>query len=77
MSYRTIATIAAASILCVACVATEAMAYRGGYRAGGVRVGGYGGVYRRRLSWGLCASRCGCSSRWCSSGGPVLQWRLL
>ena len=43
MSYRTITTIAAASILCVACFATEAMAYRGG----GARVGGYhGGVYR-------------------------------
>ena len=46
MSYRTIVTIAAASIVCVACVATDAMAYRGGYRAGGARVGGYGGVYR-------------------------------
>src|SRR5580692_1245136 len=43
MSYRTITTIAAASMLCVACFATEAMAYRGG----GARVGGYhGGVYR-------------------------------
>src|SRR5580704_3112657 len=45
MSYRTITTIAAASILCVACFATEAMAYRGG----GARVGGYhGGAYVRR-----------------------------
>ena len=47
MLNRTIATFAAASILCIACAATEAMAYRGGYRGGGVGVGGYhGGAYR-------------------------------
>src|ERR1700724_1285963 len=43
MSYRTITTIAAASVHCVPCFGAEAMAYRGG----GARVGGYhGGVYR-------------------------------
>jgi hypothetical protein len=48
MSYRTVISIAAAAILGIACVSTDAMAYRGGYRGGGVhRVGGYrGGVYR-------------------------------
>jgi hypothetical protein len=48
MSYRTIASIAAAAILGIACVSTDAMAYRGGYRGGGVRVGGVyrGGAYR-------------------------------
>jgi hypothetical protein len=49
MSYRTVISLAAATILGVACVSTDALAWRGGaYRAGGVRVGGVyrGGVYR-------------------------------
>jgi hypothetical protein len=52
MAYRTIISVAAASILCIACVSTEALAYRGGrvsgIRAGGVRVSGVyrGGAYR-------------------------------
>jgi hypothetical protein len=37
MSYRTVIYIAAAAILGIACVPTEALAYRGGVRAGGVR----------------------------------------
>jgi len=49
MSYRTIASIAAAAILGIACVSTDAMAYRGGYRGGGVRVGGvHRGAYMGR-----------------------------
>ncbi len=45
MSHRTIISIAAAAILGVACVSTDALAYRGGFRGG--RVGGYhGGVHR-------------------------------
>ena len=48
MSYRTIISIAAAAILGVACISTDALAYRGGVRVGGVRAGGVhvGGVYR-------------------------------
>jgi hypothetical protein len=49
MSYRTVISVAAAAILGIACVSTDALAWRGGgYRAGGVRVGGVyrGGVYR-------------------------------
>jgi hypothetical protein len=46
MSYRTTISIAAAAILGIACVSTDALAYRG-YR-GGVHVGGVhrGGVHR-------------------------------
>jgi hypothetical protein len=51
---RTVISIAAAAILGIACVSTEALAYRGGgaraggYHGGGARVGGVyrGGVYR-------------------------------
>jgi hypothetical protein len=49
MSYRTFICIAAAAILGITCVSTDALAYRGGgFRGGGVRVGGVhaGGVYR-------------------------------
>jgi hypothetical protein len=48
MSYRTVISIAAAAVLGIACVSTDALAYRGVARAGGVRVGGIhrGGVYR-------------------------------
>jgi hypothetical protein len=48
MSYRTIISIAAAAILGIACVSTEALAYRGTVHAGGVHVGGgyRGGAYR-------------------------------
>jgi hypothetical protein len=49
MSYRTVISIAAAAMLGIACVSTEALAYRGGVRAGGVHVGGaYRGAYARR-----------------------------
>ena len=46
MSYRTVISIAAAAILGIACVSTDALAYRGGVRVGGVRAGGghVGGV---------------------------------
>ena len=48
MSHRTVISIAAAAILGIACVSTDALAYRGGVRVGGVRAGGVhvGGVYR-------------------------------
>jgi hypothetical protein len=49
MSYRTVISVAAAAVLGIACVSTDALAWRGGaYRAGGVRVGGVyrGGIYR-------------------------------
>jgi hypothetical protein len=47
MSYRTVISFAAAAVLGIACVSTDALAYRGGFR-GGVRVGGFHrvGVYR-------------------------------
>ena len=52
MSYRSVVSVAAAAILGIACISTDALAYRGGVRAGGVRVGGVhaggvrvGGVY--------------------------------
>jgi hypothetical protein len=48
MSYRTVISMAAAAILGIACVSTDALAYRGGGRVGGVHAGGarVGGVYR-------------------------------
>jgi hypothetical protein len=48
MSYRTIISFALATTIGVACVSTDALAYRGVYRGGAVRVGGVyrGGVYR-------------------------------
>jgi hypothetical protein len=48
MSHRTVISIAAAAILSVACVSTDALAYRAVYRGGGVHVGGVyrGGAYR-------------------------------
>ena len=48
MSYRTVISIAVAAILGIACVSTDALAYRGGARVGGARVGGVyrGGAYR-------------------------------
>jgi hypothetical protein len=49
MSYRTVISITVAAILGIACVSTDALAYRGGVRAGGVHVGGaYRGAYVRR-----------------------------
>jgi hypothetical protein len=54
MSYRTVISIAAAAILGIACVSTDALAYRGVARVGGVHVGGvyrggaYHGAYVRR-----------------------------
>jgi hypothetical protein len=54
MSYRSVISIAAAAMLGIACVSTDALAYRAGVRAGGARVGGvyrggaYGGGYARR-----------------------------
>ncbi len=54
MSYRTVIAIATAAVLGVACVSTDALAYRAAYRGGGVHVGGvyrggaYHGAYVRR-----------------------------
>ena len=48
MSYRAPISIAVAAILGIACISTDALAYRGVGRVGGVRAGGVhvGGVYR-------------------------------
>ena len=48
MSLRTFISVATAAILGVACVSTDAFAYRAVYRGGAVRVGGVyrGGAYR-------------------------------
>jgi hypothetical protein len=63
MSYRTIMSIAAAAILGIACVSTDALAYRGGGSRGGAGVGGFHGAYRggayrgayARRGWGVGA----------------------
>jgi hypothetical protein len=48
MSLRTLISVAVVATLGIACVSTDALAYRGGvYRGGAVRGGAYrGGVYR-------------------------------
>jgi|HubBroStandDraft_2_1064218.scaffolds.fasta_scaffold679289_1 hypothetical protein len=48
VSYRAPISIAVAAILGIACISTDALAYRGVGRVGGVRAGGVhvGGVYR-------------------------------
>jgi hypothetical protein len=64
MSHRSIISVAAAAILAIACVSTDALAYRGGGgragvgRVGGVHGGYHGGVYRggyARRGWGVGA----------------------
>jgi hypothetical protein len=66
MSYRTVISIAAAAILGIACVSTDALAYRGVGRVGGAHVGGVyrGGGYRggyagRGIGVGLGAAAVG------------------
>jgi hypothetical protein len=71
MSYRTVISIAAAAILGVACVSTDALAYRGRARMGGVHAGGVhaggvhaggvyrGGAYRRGIGVGIGAAAIG------------------
>jgi hypothetical protein len=60
MLYRNVASIAVAAILGVACISTDAFAYRAVYRGGAVRVGGvhrvgvYHGAYR-----GAYGTQCG------------------
>jgi len=51
MSYRSIVSFAAAVMLAVACVSTDALAYRGGGRGVG-HVGGYHGGGYGRGGWG-------------------------
>jgi hypothetical protein len=46
MSHRTVISIAAAAILGIACVSTDALARGGGFRGGGARVGGFHGSAR-------------------------------
>ena len=48
MSYRKIASVVVAALIGVACVSTDALAFRGGGRAGGARGSGvyHAGVYR-------------------------------
>ena len=50
MLYRNIASIAVAAILGVACISTDAFAYRAVYRGGAVRVGGVSPRQRTALS---------------------------
>ena len=66
MSYRTVISIAAAAILGVACVSTDALAYRGRARMGGVHAGGVhaggvyrGGAYQRGIGVGIGAAAIG------------------
>jgi hypothetical protein len=64
MSYRTVISIFAATIFGIACVSTDAFAFRGG-RVGavGVHAGVYrGGIYRggyARRGWGVGAAAVG------------------
>ena len=57
MAYRSVISAAAAAILAIACVSTDALAYRGGGgRAGVGRVGGVHGAYRggyAHRGWGV------------------------
>jgi hypothetical protein len=55
MSYRTVVSIAAAAILGIACVSTEALAYRA--RAGGVHGAHRGDAYRGDVYRGDYARR--------------------
>jgi hypothetical protein len=49
MSLRTLISVAVVATLGIACVSTDALAYRGGvYRGGAVRGGVYRGAYVRR-----------------------------
>jgi hypothetical protein len=60
MSYRSIIALAVATTLGVACVSTDALAYRGVYRGGVYRGGVYRGAYvRRGLGVGLGAAAVG------------------
>ena len=49
MLHRAVISVAAAAVLGIACVSTDALAYRGGYHGGGVHRAGvgvyHGGVY--------------------------------
>jgi hypothetical protein len=49
MSLRTLVSIAVVATLGIACVSTDALAYRGGVYRGGVAV--RGGVYRGGVAW--------------------------
>jgi hypothetical protein len=60
MSKRSIMFLAAAAVIGISLMATDAFAWRGGGgRAGGVRVGGayHGGVYRHGVGRGVYARR--------------------
>jgi hypothetical protein len=49
MSLRVVVSVAVAAALGIACVSTDALAYRGGVYRGGVAV--RGGVYRGGVAW--------------------------
>jgi hypothetical protein len=61
MSLRTLISVAVVATLGIACVSTDALAYRGGvYRGGAVRGGVYRGAYvRRGVGVGLGAAAVG------------------
>ena len=72
MSYRTVASIAVAAILGIACISTDALAYRGGGRVGGVRAGGVhvGGAYRAAL---IVEPMCAVAWVWALVPLPLVQ----
>ena len=67
MSYRTVISIAVAAILGIACVSTDALAYRGGVRAGGAHVGG---VYGEAL---IAEPMCAVAWEWALAPLPSAQ----
>jgi hypothetical protein len=72
MSYRTVTSVAAAAIFGIACISTDAFAFRGGARGGrvgavGVHSAGVynGGAYRGgygRRGWGVGAAAAGAAA---------------
>jgi hypothetical protein len=70
MSLRTLISVAAAAILGVACVSTDAFAYRAVYRGGGVRVGA------STAAASIGALTCAVVSAWAWAPPPsVQQWQ--
>ena len=80
MSYPPAICIAVAAILCIACISTDALAYRGGGRVAGIRAGGVhaGGVYRGGTYRGAYVSRgVGVGIGAAAVGAAVIAPRLL
>lgn len=64
MSYRTVVSIAAVAMLGLACVSTDALAYRAVYRGGGIHHAGVyrGGYVRRGVGVGVGAAAIGAAA---------------